>query len=82
MPETTPDEFIAKWKGSALKERSAARQYVVDLYRPLNKATPTQSDLAGSWYCFERRAVKTTGGDSWADVCERGHRVHYAYLLP
>ncbi|RDD60624.1 DNA methyltransferase [Ferruginivarius sediminum] len=73
MPEITPDEFIAKWKASSLKERSAAQEYFVDLCRLLDEPTPAQADPDGSWYCFERGATKTTGSDGWADVWKRGH---------
>ena len=34
--------------------------------------TPTDADPKGEWYCFERGATKTTGGEGWADVWKRG----------
>ena len=68
----TPGEFIAKWRASELKERSAAQSHFIDLCRLLSEPTPTDADPAGEWYCFERGARKDTGGDGWADVWKRG----------
>ena len=68
----TPGEFIAKWRASELKERSASQEHFIDLCRLLGEPTPAESDPAGEWYCFERGARKDTGGDGWADVWKRG----------
>ncbi len=67
----TPDQFIAKWQASTLKERSAAQEHFIDLCRLLDEPTPAESDPTGAFYCFERGAKKTTGGDGWADVWKR-----------
>ena len=68
----TPSEFIAKWRASELKERSAAQSHFNDLCHLLGEQTPTDADPAGEWYCFERGARKDSGGDGWADVWKRG----------
>ena len=68
----TPGEFIAKWRASELKERSASQSHFIDLCRLLGEPTPTDADPSGEWYCFERGARKDTGGDGWADVWKRG----------
>ena len=68
----TPSEYIAKWRASELKERSAAQSHFNDLCGMLGEPTPTDADPAGEWYCFERGARKDTGGDGWADVWKRG----------
>lgn len=68
----TPESFIAKWKASTLKERSAAQEHFVDLCHMLGEPTPS-SDPTGASYCFERGALKTTGSKGWADVWKRGH---------
>ena len=68
----TPDEFIAKWRASELKERSASQEHFIDLCRLLGEPTPAEADPAGERYCFERGARKDTGGDGWADVWKRG----------
>jgi len=68
----TPGDFIAKWRASELKERSASQEHFIDLCRLLGEPTPADADPAGEWYCFERGARKDTGGDGWADVWKRG----------
>ena len=68
----TPDAFIAKWRASELKERSASQSHFIDLCRLLGEPTPTDADPGGEWYCFERGARKDSGGDGWADVWKRG----------
>ena len=67
----TPGEFIAKWRASTLKERSAAQEHFIDLCRLLGEPTPAEADPTGEHYCFERGARKDTGGDGWADVWKR-----------
>ena len=39
----TPHEFIAKWRASALKERSAAQEHFIDLCRLLGEQPPAES---------------------------------------
>ena len=67
----TPGEFIAKWRASELKERSAAQEHFIDLCWLLGEPTPAEADPTGEHYCFERGARKDTGGDGWADVWKR-----------
>jgi len=69
----TPQQFAAKWKASTLKERSAAQEHFIDLCRMLGEQTPAEADPDGSWFCFERGAKKTGGGEGWADVWRRGY---------
>ena len=69
----TPGEFIAKWRASELKERSASQEHFIDLCRLLDEPTPTEADPTGEQYCFERGARKDTGGGGWADVWKRHH---------
>ena len=69
----TPNEFIAKWSASELKERSASQEHFIDLCRLLGELTPAEADPTGETYCFERGARKDTGGDGWADVWKRHH---------
>ena len=68
----TPGGFIAKWRASELKERSASQEHFIDLCRLLGEPTPAEADPAGERYCFERGARKDSGGDGWADVWKRG----------
>lgn len=69
----TPEAFISKWQFSTLKESSAAQSHFNDLCQLLNVPNPTDADPKGEWYCFERGASKTAGGEGWADVWMRGH---------
>ena len=66
-----PGEFIAKWRASELKERSAAQEHFIDLCRLLDEPTPAEADPTGAHYCFERGARRDTGGSGWADVWKR-----------
>jgi len=68
----TPEAFIEKWQKSELKERSASQSHFNDLCALLGEKNPTDADQAGEWFCFERGAKKTGGGDGWADVWKRG----------
>ena len=68
-----PREFIAKWRSSVLKERSAAQEHFLDLCRVLGEPTPAEADPAGDTYCFERGALKDSGSPGWADVWKRHH---------
>jgi hypothetical protein len=38
----------------------------------LGEPAPTDADPKGEWYAFEKGALKTGGGDGWADVWKRG----------
>ncbi|MDE0262458.1 MAG: hypothetical protein OXJ37_08665 [Bryobacterales bacterium] len=69
----TPTEFIAKWRASELKERSASQEHFIDLCRMLEEPTPADADPTGDRYCFERGARKDEGGEGWADVWKRHH---------
>ena len=67
----TPGAFIAKWRASALKERSASQEHFIDLCRLLGQPTPAEVDPTGETYCFERGARKDSGREGWADVWKR-----------
>jgi len=64
--------FIEKWRKSELKERSASQSHFNDLCALLGEQSPTDVDQSGEWFCFEKGAKKTGGGDGWADVWKRG----------
>jgi type II restriction/modification system DNA methylase subunit YeeA len=68
----TPQEFVAKWRPSTLKERSGSQEHFIDLCRMLGHETPAQADSDGVWFTFERGADKSTGGQGWADVWKKG----------
>ncbi len=68
-----PQDFITKWRNVELTERSASQSHFIDLCRMLDEPGPTDADPTGEWYAFEKGAMKTGGGDGWADVWKRGH---------
>src|SRR3984893_8921504 len=68
----TPHDFISKWKNTDLTERAAAQSQFIDLCRLLDEPTPTEADPKGTWYAFEKGALRTGGGEGWADVWKRG----------
>ncbi|SMF96964.1 Methyltransferase domain-containing protein [Methylomagnum ishizawai] len=68
----TPEAFIQKWQAAKTKEKSAAQEHFIDLCRLLGEATPNEADPDGLWFCFEKGAKKTGGGDGWADVWRKG----------
>ena len=76
-----PGEFIAKWRASELKERSASQEHFIDLCRLLDEPTPAEADPTGDTYCFEKGARRETGGDGWADVWKR-HCFAWEYKGP
>ena len=68
----TPQEFIAKWRGSELKERSGSQSHFNDLCALLGLLSPSSADPTGESFTFEKGASKTGGGEGWADVWKRG----------
>jgi len=66
-------QFVATWRGTTLKERSAAREHVIDLCRLFGLPTPAEADRDGATYAFEKGATKTTGGQGFADVLRLGY---------
>jgi len=71
-PLSLPD-FIERWQGSRLSERSAAQQHYLDLCTVLGQPTPAAADREGTFYTFEKGVHKTGGGEGFADVWLRGH---------
>ena len=72
MPSAiTPQEFVAKWKQSTLRERASSQEHFIDLCRLIGHATPAEADSHGTWFTFEVGASKATGGEGWADVWKR-----------
>lgn len=67
-----PHDFIAKWRGVELKERTASHSHFNDLCSLLNVKDPVSADPKGEWFTFEKGATKTGGGEGWADVWRKG----------
>ena len=72
QPTLTPQEFVDKWRGVTLKERSAAQEHFIDLCRQVGHGTPAELDPQGEWFTFEAGADKQSGGQGFADVWKRG----------
>ena len=64
----TPQEFVYKWRGNTLKERSAAQEHFLDLCHLIGHVTPAEDDPTGARFTFEAGAGKQTGGSGRADV--------------
>ena len=58
----TAREFVEKWRGVELKERSAAQEHFVDVCRLIDHPTPAEADRTGASFCFEAGATKQRGG--------------------
>lgn len=69
----TPNEFVAKWKQSELKERSGYQEHFLDLCRLLDHQTPAEIDPSGLSFAFEAGVSKAGGGQGWADVYKAGY---------
>ena len=66
----TPDDFIRTWTGNPLSERASAQSRFRDLCALLGVEPP--SPATRGVFEFEKGAMKTTGGDGWADVWLEG----------
>lgn len=63
MAELTPQEFVSRWRGVALKERSASQSHFIDLCRLVGQ--PTTGGLTSDFYtsrCGAEKTAEPTGG--------------------
>jgi hypothetical protein len=72
MTEDRLTRFVRKWNASRLTERSSAQQHFRDLCEVLAVEHPTEADVEGSNYTYEKRVTKVGGGEGFADVWKRG----------
>jgi hypothetical protein len=68
----SPEEFIAKWRGSQLTEKAAAQSHFIDLCSVLGVPSPTDVDRHGTEYTFEKSTRKIGDTQGFADVWWRG----------
>ena len=73
LPTLSPQEFVAKWRKTTLKESAAAQEHFIDLCHLVGHATPAEADPTGQSFTFEAGAPKQRGGQGWADVWKRGY---------
>ena len=69
----TPQDFVARWSQSALREQQAAQSHFNELCQLIGHKTPTQLDPGGEFFTFEENVEKATGGKGRADVWYRAH---------
>lgn len=67
----TPEEFIARWRGSTRTEKSAAHEHFLDLCELLDVPKPAEVDRHGRDYTFEKSVKKSDGQQGFADVWKR-----------
>lgn len=64
----TPEQFVAKWRNTQLKEKPGYVEHFTDFCRLVEHPTPADADPAGEFFTFEAGATKQSGGQGWADV--------------
>ncbi len=67
-----PQDFVAKWRQSSLKESASKQEHFIDLCHLVGHATPAEQDPQGATFTFEAGAEKQKGGQGWADVWLKG----------
>ena len=68
----TPEEFIARWRGTTRTERSASHEHFRDLCDMLEVDPPSAVDPHGTEYTFEKSVLKLGGTAGYADVWKKG----------
>ena len=68
----TPQDFVAKWRHTTLKERSGSQEHFIDICRLLGHPTPAELDPKGEFFTFEAGAKKRKGEQGWSDVWHKG----------
>ncbi len=67
----SPEEFIAKWRGTTRTGRSAAQEHFLDLCALLGVPKPADVDRHGTEYTFEKSTRKVGDTAGFADVWKR-----------
>jgi hypothetical protein len=73
--------FAVKWQQTQLTEKSAYQQHFRDLCEALGVPHPTEEDIVGTNYTFEKHVTKAGGGSGFADVWKRD-AFAWEYKLP
>ncbi len=73
--------FAIKWQQTQLNEKSAYQQHFRDLCEALGVPHPTEEDVNGDRYTFEKHVTKVGGGSGFADVWKRD-AFAWEYKLP
>jgi hypothetical protein len=72
IPSMTPQDFVAKWRKTTLKETAAYVEHFNDLCRLVGHPTPAEADPTGKAFAFQPGVAKQGGGQGYADVWKRG----------
>ena len=62
------NEFVAKWRGSAGRERAGAQSHFIDLCSLVGEDEPNKGDPTQTWYTFEKDTKRSSGPRGWVDV--------------
>ena len=62
----TPEQFVSKWSGVELSERSASHEHFLDLGALLRQPIPAEAGPTGDWFTFEK-SVKVVDSASKGD---------------
>jgi hypothetical protein len=58
----SPEQYIAKWRGAARTERSAAQEHFLDVCALLGVPKPGDVDRHGTEFIFEKSTRNTQPG--------------------
>jgi hypothetical protein len=58
----TPQDFVAKWNASRLKESAAYTEHFIDLCRLAGQPTPAEADPSGDFFTFQKGVKKNASG--------------------
>ena len=77
----TPEQFIAKWRGSTRTERSAAQEHFLNLCALLEVPAPGDVDRHGTEYTFDKLTKRLGRGAGFADAWKK-HCFAWEYKGP
>jgi hypothetical protein len=60
--------FIRKWEDSQLREQQASQSHFIELCHLIGQEAPTEVDVVGNRFVFERQMMKANGRSGRADV--------------
>lgn len=73
MPDLSPDQFVAQWGRTELKESASAQSHFEAVCRMIGHPLPHEVDPRGESFTYEYGVQKTGGGQGFADVFYRDH---------
>lgn len=73
QPSITSQDFVHKWRNTALKESAAYTAHFEDVCRLVGHPTPTDMDRKGTFFTYQAGLKKIDGGNGYADVWYQKH---------